>query len=229
MNFPSLLLRPVTLSAVTFAMLSLDASDARAAETEEHSESLTDHVAFSMGFLGAARNYGASPFEVQDGSGARFLGPDPSAPFHQLPFTRLPVAGLRYDTRLVISGVRMTAGFDFPFASGTVTHADLGGIDRTITLASLRPYELRFGIGYEAPTKKIVPFIDLMGGVHWTSASLLVDGEPVRYSSTAFAYSVRAGVRIDLRKAFFAAAAAELGLGGDVRWGGELVVGFKTF
>jgi hypothetical protein len=222
MNLASLLVRVVTLSS-----LSLFATSALAADSEP--ESLTDHLAFSMGFLGAARNYGASPFEVQDGSGARFLGADPTAPFHRAPFDRLPVAGLRYDTRLVISGVRMTAGFDFPFASGTVTHADLGGVDRTVTLASLRPYELRFGIGYEAPTKKIVPFVDLMGGVHWTSASLLIDGEPVRYQSTAFAYSVRAGVRIDLRKAFFAAAAAEVGLGGDVRWGGELVVGFKTF
>ncbi|MGZ6095951.1 MAG: hypothetical protein ACXWUG_28170, partial [Polyangiales bacterium] len=181
MNLASLFVRSVTLSSV-----SLVASAAFAADSDEHSDSLSDHVAFSMGFLGAARDYRNSPFEVKSGSGAALLGPDPSAPFHQMPFDRLPVAGLRYDTRVVVSGVRMTAGFDFPFASGTVTHANLGGVDRTLTLASLRPYELRFGIGYEAPTKKIVPFIDLLGGVHWTTANLLVDGEPVSYSSTAF-------------------------------------------
>jgi hypothetical protein len=202
--------------------LLLIASNASASEVDDF---LSDHVAFSMGFLGATRDYRRSPFEVTDGAGSRLLGSDPRVPFHQAPFDRLPVYGLRYDTRLVISGVRMTAGFDFPFASAAATTV----VDRTVTLASLRPYELRFGIGYEAPTKRVVPFIDLLGGVHWTTASLLVDGEPVNYASTAFAYSVRAGVRVDLRKAFFMSAAGELGLGGDVRYGGELVVGFKTF
>jgi hypothetical protein len=219
MNLPSAVLASVVLFMT---------SQARAAESEEH-DWLTDHVAFSMGFLGATRDYRSTPFVVRDGEGARLLGADPRAPFRLAPFDRLPVVGLRYDTRLVVSGVRMTAGFDFPFASAAATRATLGGEDRSVTLASLRPYELRFGIGYEAPTKKLVPFIDLLGGVHWTTAALLIDGESVNYASTAFAYSVRAGVRVDLRKAFFMSAAGELGLGGDVRWGGELVVGFKTF
>ena len=223
MNVPSLL-----VGSITACIVLLFASHALAAESEEH-ESLTDHLAFSMGFLGAARDYRSAPFEVRDGSGARLLGADPREPFRNAPFDRLPVYGLRYDTRLVISGVRMTAGFDFPFASAAATRANLGGEDRAVSLASLRQYELRFGIGYEAPVKKFVPFIDLLGGVHWTTATLLVDGEPVNYASRAFAYSVRAGVRVDLRKSFFMSAAGELGLGGDVRWGGELVVGFKTF
>lgn len=217
MNLALLLLGSVAMSVVLFF-----ASGARAAEDG-------DHVAFSMGFLGATRDYRSMPFDVKDGSGARLLGVDPREPFHQAPFDRLPVYGLRYDTRLVVNMVRMTAGFDFPFASATATRASVGGVDRAVTLASLRPYELRFGIGLEAPTQKIVPFVDLLGGVHWTTATLLVDGEPVNYASTSFAYSVRAGVRVDLRKSFFLAAAGELGLGGDIRWGGELVVGFKSF
>lgn len=200
-----------------------------AAFAADEADSPNDHLSFSMGFLGAARDYRSAPFDVQGGAGAAMLGPDPRTPFQSAPFDRLPVFGLRYDTRLVISGVRMTTGFDLPFASAAATHASLGGADRTVTLASLRPYELRFGIGYELPTKRIVPFIDLLGGVHWTTATLLVDGDPVNYAATAFAYSVRAGVRVDLRKGFFASAAAEAGLRGDVRWGGELVVGFKTF
>jgi len=221
MNLASLLFGSFSASLVLLA-----ASDACASDGED---SFVDHLAFSMGFLGAARDYRNAPFNVRDGAGARLLGADPRAPFQQAPFDRLPVYGLRYDTRLVISGVRMTAGFDFPFASAAATQANIAGAERTITLASLRPYELRFGIGWEAPTRKIVPFIDLLGGVHWTTATLLVDGDAVNYASTAFAYSVRAGVRVDLRKAFFLAAAGEMGLGGDVRWGGEVVVGFKTF
>lgn len=188
-----------------------------------------DHLTFSMGFLGATRDYRSAPFTLQGGAGAPKLGPDPRTPFQSGPFDRLPVFGLRYDTRLVISGIRMTAGFDLPFASAAATHMNLGGADRTLTLDSLRPYELRFGIGWEAPTRKIVPFIDLLGGVHWTTATLLVDGDPVNYSATSFATSIRAGVRVDLRKGFFVSAAGEAGLRGDVRWGGELVVGFKTF
>lgn len=224
MNIASFFSVSITASVILSAT-----SDACAAESDEAADWLTDHVAFSMGFLGAARDYRSAPFEVRDGAGARLLGADHREPFRSAPFDRLPVYGLRYDTRLVVSGVRMTAGFDFPFASAVATRATLAGAERTLTLASLRPYELRFGIGYEAPTKKLVPFIDLLGGVHWTTATLLVDGESVNYASTAFAYSVRAGVRLDLRKSFFMAAAGEIGLGGDVRWGGELVVGFKTF
>jgi hypothetical protein len=207
------------LCLACFALSSLVAANAHADDDE--------HIAFSIGFLGAARDYRNTPFDLQ--SGAAPLGPDPREPFHHAPFDRLPVYGLRYDTRLVISGVRMTAGFDFPFAGAAATQMNLAGAERTVTLSSLRPYDLRFGIGWEAPTRRLVPFIDLLGGVHWTRATLIVDGQPVSYAATAFAYSVRAGVRVDLRKAFFLAAAGELGLGGDVRYGGELVVGFKSF
>lgn len=220
MSLPSLAVRLLCLASLLLA-----STTALAAEDD----SLADHLTFSMGFLGAARDYRSAPFDLQGGAGSALLGPDPRTPFQKAPFDRLPVFGLRYDTRLVISGVRMTTGFDLPFASAAMTRAELAGVERTVTLASLRPYELRFGIGYEAPTKKVVPFVDLLGGVHWTTATLLVDGQPANYAATSFAYSLRAGLRADLRKGFFVSAAGEVGLHGDVRWGGELVVGFKTF
>jgi len=195
-----------------------------------HASEDLDHFEFSMGFLSGARNYTKMPFEVTDGAGARAIASDTREPFRLSTFDRVPVYGLRYDTRLVLSCVRMTAGIDLPFASfPAASRVMLGGTEHTLAVDSLRPYELRFGIGVEAPWRPVVPFLDLIGGVHWTSASLLVDGDKVSYSATSFAYAVRGGVRVDLRKAFFITASGEVGLSGDIRWGADLSVGFKTF
>jgi hypothetical protein len=195
-----------------------------------HARDDFDHAEFSMGFLSGARSYTNAPFQVTDGAGARLIAQDTREPFRQATFDRVPVYGLRYDARLVLSFVRMTAGFDFPFTSfPAASRAVLGGTERTLAVDSLRPYELRFGIGVEAPSPIIVPFLDLIGGVHWTSATLIVDGDKVNYQATSFAYVLRGGVRVDLRRSFFLTASGEIGLSGDVRWGADLSVGFRTF
>ena len=202
------------------------------APTPAHArDSELDHLEFSMGFLGGSRSYQNTGFEVQGGAGAALVGSDARAPFQHAPFDRLATYGLRYDTRLVVNCVRMTAGFDFPFPNTApgASRYTLGGVDRSVAVDSLRPYELRFGLGVEAPTRPLVPFVDLLGGVHWTSATLLVDGEKVDYRATSFNYSVRAGVRMQVRDWYFVSLAGELGLSGDVRWGTELSVGFTSF
>jgi len=53
-----------------------------------------------------------------------------------------------------------------------------------------------------------------------------VTASKVSYGSFGFGFSGRAGVRLHVRKWFFAAAAGEIGIIGDVRWGAELSVGF---
>ncbi len=203
--------------------LTLTVKDAHAAEDEAQ-------LSFGMGFLAGGRDYASAPFALQDGPGNRYLGADTREPFTASGmFNRVSVYGLRYDTRLVVSGVRMTAGFDFPFASLGSEQTTIGGATHTLSVTSLRPYELRFGIGYEYPLGRFVPFVDVLGGVHWTSANLQIDGQSLSYNATSFAFSTRAGVRVDLRKAFFLSLAGELGLYGDVGWGTELMVGFKTY
>lgn len=49
-----------------------------------------------------------------------------------------------------------------------------------------------------------------------------------RSYSTTFGYSIRGGIRLQVRRWFFASIAGEVGLNGDVLWGGELSVGFST-
>jgi hypothetical protein len=194
-------------------------------------DELHDHAEFTMGFLAGERRYADIPFSLVDGGGSSLVSNDAHAPFLHAPLDKVSVYGVRYDARLVVSFVRMTAGFDLPFAAtGTSSSTyDIGGTPRTVSVDSLRPYELHFGIGVEAPTHQVVPFVDLLGGVHWVTASLLVDGQKVDYRATTFGFAARAGVRVQLREWFFAQLAGEIGLGGDIRWGGELSVGFSTF
>jgi hypothetical protein len=170
-----------------------------------------DHFEVSMGFLAGQRGYRDANFSLSNGANALDLMPSLDA----APFDRVNVFGLRYDARLVVSYLRMTTGFDFPFATY-----------RSDTVRSLRPYELRFGIGAEYPIGPIAPFVDLIGGVHWVDTKLGANDVEAQYSATSFAFSVRSGVRVHVRRWFFAAAAGELGLTGDIRWGAELSVGF---
>jgi hypothetical protein len=189
-----------------------------------------DHFELTMGFLAGARSYGEESFTLAsggdgvDGAGALV------APFRRAPFDYVPVYGLRYDLRLVVSYVRMTVGVDFPFAhlppadSSSVQAMD--GVERGILVRSIRPYELRFGIGGEIPLGRVTPFVDLVGEVDWVSAHLVIDGEGATYEATSFGFSARAGARIYLRDWFFISGAGEIGLVGNRFWGAELSLGF---
>jgi hypothetical protein len=232
-----------TIVTVTLCLASLWAFDAQAAEEDpadpghepldkEEGISDWDHFEFSMGFLGGGRHYEHTNFEYEEGggdiAGARTL----AQPFLAKPFDNLYVAGLRYDVRLVVSYVRMTAGVDVPFPiynrSTAIGMYDVGGVSRAVAVQGITPVDLRFGIGGEYPIGPVAPFVDLLGGVHWTHVELTLDDTPVDYAATSFGLSLRAGARVHVRKWFFAAAAGEVGLVGDVRWGAELSVGFAA-
>lgn len=190
-----------------------------------------DHFEVSMGFLAGQRRYLDTPFGFSGGDGGATPGANSLVePLQRAPFDRVNVYGLRYDARLVVSYVRMTMGFDLPFSAFNVGNTSgqysLQGTTRTVTARSLTTRGLRFGLGVEAPIGPVAPYVDLLGAVHWTTAGLAVDGAPVEYDATAFAMSLRGGLRLHLRKWFFATAAGEIGLAGDVRWGTELSVGF---
>jgi hypothetical protein len=190
----------------------------------------SDHLEATMGFVAGERSYGATTFDFSGGSAAGLGGGALVKPFERPPFTRVTALGLRYDLRLVVSHVRMTVGFDKPFttyraadATGTYT---VGGKPRTITVQSLSPDELRFGLGGELPIGPVSPFVDVIGGVHWVTTNLVVDGEKATFRASGFAFSARGGLRLHVRSWFFAQAAGEVGIVGDLRWNAELSVGF---
>ncbi|MCA9647654.1 MAG: hypothetical protein H6718_17860 [Polyangiaceae bacterium] len=188
-----------------------------------------DHGEFTMGFIGGQRSYTQTNFS-QVGSGERL---NLDAPLSGAPYDRVAALGLRYDARLVVSYVRMTVGFDLPFATystgdSTQTY-DIAGQQREVTSRSLDIKGLRFGIGGELPTgSPITPFVDVMGTVNFLDTTLVVDDESYDFDATSFGFSVRGGVRLQVRRWFFAQLAGEVGIASDVVWGGELSVGFST-
>lgn len=191
-----------------------------------------DHFEFTMGFLAGQRSYAKTSFTFEDGTAEGIGGGGLVDPFVQPPFNVATVLGLRYDVRLVMSFIRMTVGFDLPFptykASDSTNPYDVAGTMRQVTVQSLSAKELRFGIGGEYPFKKVALFADLIGGVHWVSTELAIDGFKANYGATSFAFSGRAGVRAYVRKWFFATATGEVGFIGDLLWNAELAVGFSA-
>lgn len=200
-------------------------------DPEERDMFIGDHFELTMGFLAGQRDYTGSTFEFDEGNATSVGGGQIVEPFAGAPFDKVTVFGLRYDMRLVVSYIRMLAGFDFPFPSfrsrDTTGTYILNGEKRQVTVQSLSAKELRFGIGAEYQYKSFAPFIDVIGGVHWVDTEFAVDGLKASYGASNFAFSVRGGARLHVRPWFFVAASGELGLVGDILWNGELSVGFS--
>jgi hypothetical protein len=190
-----------------------------------------DHIEFTMGFLGGQRAYDGLGFTFDGTSPASALGGAEklTKPFGAPPFTSVNMLGVRYEARVTIAYARMTAGFDLPFssyrASTTGGVYDVGGTARQVTIDSLSAKEGHFGLGLEIPFGPVAPFVDLLGGAHWVNTDLTIDGKRASYSSTAFAFSMRGGARVYMRRWFFIQGAGEVGLVGDLKWNAELSVG----
>lgn len=188
-----------------------------------------DHLELSMGFSAGQRSWAGQSFAFEGGAAEAIDGAGALvAPFEREPFDGAAVYGLTYDARLVVSYVRMTIGIGVPFPSyrADTTTVTLDGTAHDLTVQSLSAFELRFGIGGEYAIGALAPFVDLLGSIHWIDSTLTVDGQEARYAARAFAFSARAGLRLHVRRWFFAAASGEVGLVGDVRWGADLSVGF---
>lgn len=186
-----------------------------------------NYMQMSMGFVGGGRRYADSSFESTNG-----VAPNLSEVFIRQPFESETVLGLRYDLRAVFSYVRGTIGVDFPFstfrgrdAMGTYV---LDGKTVNVAVQSVRPYELRFGIGAEYPVWVFAPFADLIGYAYWTNVGLAVDDTKAEYQAKGFGFDARAGVRVHAKPWFFVQAAADIGIYGPVRWNAELSIGFAA-
>lgn len=188
-----------------------------------------DHFELSMGFIAGQRRYDHAAFGLESTSSLGGTN-ELAEPFEGAPFDRLTTLGLRYDARLVAAYTRMTVGIDIPFAHYRPSDAQgtymVGGEPRRISVRSISPILVHFGIGAELPIGPIAPFVDVLGHLRWTSATLAIDGEEHTYSEHGFGFSARGGLRLHVRRWFYASLAGEVGLVGDVRWGAELSVGF---
>ncbi|MBW1808283.1 MAG: hypothetical protein JRJ87_08825 [Deltaproteobacteria bacterium] len=183
------------------------------------------HFEFTMGFVTGEQKHSGTHFKRETDSRLHL-----DEPFLHAPFNQVHVHGLRYELRLVSHHVRMTAGFDVPFTSYQTADATNSYEidDRLVEVVAeeLRPYDLHFGIGGEYWIGPVAAYADLLGGVHWTYATFLVDGEHLDYSATSFNFWARVGLRFHVKDWLFLAAAGEIGLVGDLRWAAELSVGF---
>ncbi|HJK91436.1 MAG TPA: hypothetical protein RMH85_05200 [Polyangiaceae bacterium LLY-WYZ-15_(1-7)] len=197
-------------------------ADAAPAPAPLDDESLAewDHFELSMGFLAGQRRYGDLRWSGTQGLPAGALE---GAPFD----APVPALGLRYDVRLVVAYVRMTAGVDVPFTAYDVEDTRRTLADgRELSITELKPFSLRFGIGGELPVGPVAPFLDLLGSIDFTRATLELDGDAHELEARSFGFALRAGARLHVREWFFATASAEVGLVGTTRWGAELSVGF---
>lgn len=216
---PQIMTRALCGAALSLVFAFGDAASAQ-------SEGLADgrawgHFEASMGFVAGQQSYDELRFSRESGPANA-----PPEALQGAPYEGTEVFGLRYDVRLVVSHVRMTAGIDFPFTSFSAEDAvrDTGvGVRR---VESLKSYVLRFGIGGEYAFGPVAPFVDVLGSVHWVNTTLVFGGESAGYAASAFGFSARAGVRLQVRDWFFASIAGEVGILGPVRWGAELSVGF---
>lgn len=188
-----------------------------------------DHFELSMGFIAGQRRFDYASFGLDSEPGVAGAS-ELVEPFQDAPFDRLTTLGLRYDLRLVAAYTRMTVGVDVPFAYYRPTEAQgtyrIGEGTHTVRVRSISPVLVHFGIGGEIPIGPLAPFVDVLGHLRWTTAELAIDGVKHTYSEHGFGFSARAGLRLHVRKWFYASLAGEVGLVGDLRWGGELSVGF---
>jgi hypothetical protein len=185
------------------------------------------YVQFTMGFLAGGRSYRDATFENQNG-----VAPTLSAPLLVAPYDGSTAVGLRYELRIAIAYLRGTIGVDLPFpdfrARDTTASYLIDGKAVTVSVQSLRPYELRFGIGGEYPIWVFAPFVDLIGYTHWTDTTLSVDGARAGFQAQGFGFALRAGVRVHVKEWFFVQVSSEAGLYGPVRWNADLSIGFAV-
>lgn len=191
-----------------------------------------DHLEITLGFLAGQRAYDELPFAHAGGPSELLGGSLPAAVIAGADLDQVFVYGLHWDLRLVVSYVRMTLGFDLPFPDtstyGSARRLTIRGEDRDVAVTDLAPYELRFGLGGEVPFGVVVPFIDLIGAVHWVDMELATGEDTVLYDATRFGFSVRAGAKIHIDEPLFLEVAGEAGIVGDTVWSATLAFGFTT-
>lgn len=183
-----------------------------------------EHLRFegTIGFLGGWARY----------ADAGLSGPLPSEAFQEGVGEGTPIAGLRYDVRLVVAFVRMTIGADLAWslfrAGDTTRSVVLDDGTQTLTDRAAFLWALRFGLGLElAASDEVRLFADVIGSVQFLELSSTVGETNVTSSVVSFAPGLRIGARVRVHDAFFVQLAADASpfgpwIAGDLSVGGAI-------
>lgn len=185
------------------------------------------HVELEAGFLGGVRELGEAPFRQVDDDDRPIAGLDD--PFAAYPLTDALVVGPRVEARLVVPPLRVSAGWQRVYPDwqpvDAVREPDAAGTPVVSSVRALTVDEARIGIGVEAPTGLVVPFLDVVGDVRIARVSLEVDGRPAEFRSETFSLGARAGLRAQVSDVTFVQGSAEVLPLGPLSWGGSLGIG----
>jgi hypothetical protein len=198
-------------------------------EREEARQRYSDrmHGELTFGYLGEYRNDSGRSFEL-DGSEASPGTGGLNAPFTGAPFNGYAASGLSVESRIVYDRIRFTLGLRFPFASyrvgDTAQTVDFAGASHELTVKSVSLFGFRTGLGVELPFGVVTPFIDVLGDVEKVSTTLVIDGEPVKYSAAGFSLGARTGMRLQISQVFLTLS-GEASVLGAWRFGGSLQAG----
>lgn len=189
------------------------------------------HVELELGFLAGDRSFGKIPFE-QTGSGRPLAGLDAS--FLAYPLSDTFVTGPRAELRAVAPPLRVSLGWQRPYPDWQVAVPDVQDVDGNggrvrSSVRALHTDELLLGLGVEAPTGVLVPFLDLVGTVHRSSVSLEVDGRAADYVSEGFSLGARGGLRLQCSEHLFVQASGLYAPTGPQTWGATLGLGVAAF
>ena len=193
----------VTMSPAEPATGSASALEPEPASQRDDRDAVMEHIRFegTIGFLGGWARYADLG-----------LSSSPALPptaFDAGAVAGSPIAGLRYDLRLVVAVVRMTAGADFAWsmfrAAGTTRMIDTASGAQRLTDRGVFLWALRFGLGLEA---HVLPglrlFADVTGSVRFLEVQVALDAQAATASAVSFAPGLRLGTRIAIVDAFFA-------------------------
>ncbi|MFT3840679.1 MAG: hypothetical protein QM723_27060 [Myxococcaceae bacterium] len=187
----------------------------------------SQHFEAAFGFMGGQRDLGHNSYQFTPRAAQRVLAPLTTDPYNQL-----PVAGIDWELRMVVSDLRMAVGAQKPFAG--IAYDPVQFVDvtdnamHTLTPRSLSMWDVRFGLGYEHRFKALTPFIDLVGDVQSIHSDLIIDGQQKSYGEWTFAFSVRAGFRFYLPHYMFIAPSVEVGVYGPSRWAATIQTGWQV-
>ena len=175
-------------------------------------------------FLAGHRNYTAARFTRTEGD----TSPSLISTFQGAPFDGVAVAGVGFETNIVVDGVRLSIGYARPyvqFAGPIVTMDPETRIVSTAQVRSMDAHETLFGLGYQVGFKKAKLSFDLVGTAEKVATDIAMGERQGTYESTGFGFAIRTGIRYQFSKGFYLHGSAEGGISGSTTFGATFGIG----
>ena len=211
------------------AMMALSVAHAGPSDDAESRNQRDDNVVeVSFGYLGQWSDERNRSLELKPASSDPPFAGAVTEPFLGKPYSGSVLAGPMLEWRGIYKQVRLTVGVRFPFSNfrpgDTAQSVDFGGATHEVLVRSMSLWDLRTGIGFELPFRRVSPFFDVLGDVQYLTTQLSIDGTTATYKSKAFSLGGRLGLRYQVDRVFVAMAAEATAIG-PLRLGGSLQVG----